>query len=937
MALTSNDETPGNSSAGSPPDEAEGAAIVARRKPRLRERAWTYFFGDDVFISYARRDGSRYAQALARALVEKGISFYLDQWSVTTPGAQLPPTLRTALGRSMMLVVVATEAAKRSQAVEDEIKLFLGTQRKVSPIAFDDDTLSDAIWFSHVEGLPIKRESRSALGSNEPSIEIIDDIDQSTALNRRSRRLRRSFGLTLLATLLVAFVAAAVVGGASKQARDATRAAQEAGRQAEKQAGIAQSRSLANRSQTLLRQRPEELPAALSLAVNAMKRSLTTGVRTVEADSALRDNLALLPRLRSSHKYAGHGETPNGIALSPDGQHFAILPSDKPLRIYEAADQAPFDKRKPVREFDCGCSAVALSNGLSYAAGVVEGGVKLFDLKDDGKSQLIKLEGAVSVSQMALSPRGRYLALSYDDGEDVGRFSRMLVIETRSGRTIKALNDLNILINDIGFGSTGVLAIGGKFGGQGFGRVVFWELPLKPSDDGGEPNLKQTSFDNPQIVSQQREVSAVAPGYNSTFFAADGAVWKRTSGAMDYSVVARLPYVRDFPSWANVSKLAFGPGGRTLTLARTIDARDQNNNESDQSVLEIWDLPGHRDLANVFHPKEVTNVGFKPSEPLVVTLTDPSLIYEPPRVFRAVNGERMGRVTFEPESAAAKESPLVSSSGRHVVSIYDSAVIVWDLWGKRKVSVPFGDFLKQVKLATVGPDGKFLVMAGYSTGDKRYLAIYRADGDSYREWKRIPQPDDDLEQPGAMSISADGKRLAVLYSYAERFVRIWRVEDGSDVTPDDLHNAGDVSQMLLGPNGHFLVLSDTDNQTQLLDLSGGPSAKRKSLLDNTSISSIAFSADDRYLAVGADNGTAYVFDTSMPDDQIANLIHTGKVTAMSFSDDGKYLATASSYPHPYRIDEDESYPVRIWLLRPADLIAEAQSRLAPFELGTPGQ
>jgi hypothetical protein len=385
MAVTSNDETLGNSSAGSPSDDAEGEAIVAWHKPRLHERALTYFFGDDVFISYGRRDGSRYAQALARALIERGISFYLDQWSVTTPGAQLPPTLRTALRRSMMLVIVATEAAKRSQAVDDEIKLFLATQRKVVPIAFDD-TLGDAIWFRRVEGLPIARESESALASNEPSTEIIDDIDQSTALTRRSRRLHRSFRLTLLATLLVAVVAAAVVGAE-------TRAAQKAAQQAEKQAGIAQSRSLANRSQTLLRQRPEELPAALSLAVNAMKRSLTTGVRTVEADSALRENLALLPRLRSSYKYAGHGDFPNRIALSPDGQHFAILPPDKHLRIYEAVSQAPFDGRKPLREFDCACSAVALSNGLSYAAGVVEGGIKLFGLNDDGQNHIIKLAG----------------------------------------------------------------------------------------------------------------------------------------------------------------------------------------------------------------------------------------------------------------------------------------------------------------------------------------------------------------------------------------------------------------------------------------------------------------------------------------------------------------------------------------------------------------
>src|SRR5262249_49191928 len=157
-----------------------------------------------------------------------------------------------------------------------------------------------------------------------------------------------------------------------------------------------------------------------------------------------------------------------------------------------------------------------------------------------------------------------------------------------------------------------------------------------------------------------------------------------------------LPYVRDFPSGAHANKLAFGPGGRTLMLARTITARDQNDNESDQSVLEIWDLPGYRDQAHVFHDAEVTNVGFKPGEPLFVTLTGPSVPEGPVPVFSGVNGKELGSISFDPEPTETKES-FVSSDGRYVVGIEDRAVVVWDLWRGRKVSVPFGDLLKEVK------------------------------------------------------------------------------------------------------------------------------------------------------------------------------------------------------------------------------------------------
>ena len=135
----------------------------------------------------------------------------------------------------------------------------------------------------------------------------------------------------------------------------------------------------------------------------------------------------------------------------------------------------------------------------------------------------------------------------------------------------------------------------------------------------------------------------------------------------------------------------------------------------------------------------------------------------------------------------------------------------------------------------------------------------------------------------------------------------------------------------LSPGGHFLVTTDRKNRTWLLDLSRGPAAEMRRLLDDTGVESIAFSRDDRYLGIGSDagEGQLHVFDTGTSEGvlEIAVLQHTGKVTAVSFSDDSRYVVTASSDQHAYRLDEEESYPVRIWLLQPGDLIAEATARL----------
>jgi WD40 repeat protein len=894
---------------------------------------------DDIFISYSRTDGAAYVTGLEAALSAKEFSCFTDR--LGTDSDPLPPkTLFRKIRVCKTLVLLATPGAvAKPENIAREVSEFAeanGTSRIVC-VSFDRDeeiaSWSTRIpWYAYVEGKAREREDPKALKTGEPSPSIVDAIVAASNYMKSKDRLRRYRNRALAGLMSLLGISVIAGGFAAYQFEQAGKAMADA----RMQSGIAESRSLANRSQVLLRQRPGELPDALSLAVDAMKKSVATGVHTVEADTALRDNLAILPLLQSSYKYGGPGDLLN-VAFSPDARHFAILSTDKMLRIYESVSQAPFKERKPVKELRCDCSAIALSSEPSYAAAVVKGGVQAFSLKDDAQSHLIKLEDNVTVNNIALSPGARYLTLSFDHGKDAERLSKLMVVEIKKGGAIKTFNDLNMLINDIEFGASGNLVIGGRYGGaQGFGRIVIWPLPLKLSGSGVEPDLTDASFESPQIISQQREVHAVAAGTDSTYFATGDGVWKRQSGGTDYRIAARLPYVRDFPSNSSVEKLAFASDGLTLILARVIDARDQNQNDYDQSVLEVWGMPPHQDVMHVFYPKEVTSVGFKPEEPFIVTMTGPPTMEKPAHVLRARTGEQVGSISLDPEPKDRKVRS-VSADGRYFVYTDDSVAIVWDVWKKRKVPVLFGNILKDVEVTTVSPGGKFLALSGLDSEGKRSLVVYRAEGHSYQVWKSISQNSDELRAV-AIYLSADGKRLAAHYSYAERFVRVWDVGLGYDVSPDDLKsdNAGDIVEMVLSTKGRFIALTDWDHRTQLLDLSGGQNAKLRSLLENTSIISIAFSPDERYLGLGSEDGIVHVFDTLRPDDEIATLVHTGRIKAIAFSNDSRYMATTSSDPHPSHTDENESYPMRVWLLQPADLIAEAERRLAPFRNGLPG-
>src|SRR5215475_843629 len=83
------------------------------------ERTIRYLIGRDVFVSYAHHDGTLYAANLARQLGSLGLSCFLDQFS-SEPESTIPRRVLSQLRRASMLVVVGSDAALQSKAVDQE-------------------------------------------------------------------------------------------------------------------------------------------------------------------------------------------------------------------------------------------------------------------------------------------------------------------------------------------------------------------------------------------------------------------------------------------------------------------------------------------------------------------------------------------------------------------------------------------------------------------------------------------------------------------------------------------------------------------------------------------------------------------------------------------------------------------------------------------------
>lgn len=286
----------------------------ARAVLRLGKRV---LFGDDIFISYARRDCATYAAELAAELVKCGFACRLDQWGAH-PGKSTPPDLLGAVRRSGMLVVVGSAASLESQPMEDEIRAFPSTKRFIIPIDLCG-CIRSAHWWPLLEGLHPEPEHGPA-----PSRSVLDRIIATASFWRRSRRL---LALTIIA--LVVFLGLSIAASIARRAERAAARNAETARLSEVTAKSGAARAQLAEQQALTRQSQaesahnHELAQYLylrSLEPNAPSVALLTASVAAEASDLNTSELARqVPRQREVlATIAGGG------VFSPDGKSFLM-------------------------------------------------------------------------------------------------------------------------------------------------------------------------------------------------------------------------------------------------------------------------------------------------------------------------------------------------------------------------------------------------------------------------------------------------------------------------------------------------------------------------------------------------------------------------------------------------------------------------------------
>ncbi|HEX9459881.1 MAG TPA: toll/interleukin-1 receptor domain-containing protein [Thermoanaerobaculia bacterium] len=185
-----------------------------------------YRFRYDIFISYARADGSSYAKQLRERLKQLDFTAFLDETEIT-PGDPLRHSLRGALERSATLVIVGTPSAAKSLYIALEVGHFAATGRRIIPINVGG-SITDAPWDAvRANELVWIDDAPEAFAHGSPGLSVAADIERFFEYRKRNSIQRlRTIGVALLfavVTIASVFVIWRQIGNLRDEQQKSTR------------------------------------------------------------------------------------------------------------------------------------------------------------------------------------------------------------------------------------------------------------------------------------------------------------------------------------------------------------------------------------------------------------------------------------------------------------------------------------------------------------------------------------------------------------------------------------------------------------------------------------------------------------------------------------------------------------------------------------------
>jgi WD40 repeat protein len=534
----------------------------------------------------------------------------------------------------------------------------------------------------------------------------------------------------------------------------------------------------------------------------------------------------LASRTLISRGTEGNGK---GVAYSPDGQQFACADSMGTVRICESAT-----------------------------------GQLLRVFPGDGKMP----------EEIAWSPKGPYLAVSYEDGvrlwnPHTGRFLRRL--RGHPGRVVAVAWSADG--QTLASGDGGTICLWNPFNGQLLKTFTAPEgaLEVRWSPDGrllasaGPDRIIRLwnvaeGVCRKELRGHEEAIRSVCWSPSGKELASAGLdrtvrVWDATTGEVRQTL--RAPAAVFFVNWS--------PDGQTLCTSGGDDA------------LRFWKRASGEPLRTI--PSPSGSVWFQTLSPDGKALLC-SYRYGDVRIWDTTTGEQLQYLPSSPWFAEYLIQPIAwSPDGRRLASAaHDGTVTLWQAdAGHRLLTLP----------ALKGP----VAGAAWSAVGK-LLAVVRREATEVQIWdtstgKMVRTLEGHTGALRAVAWSRDGKLLAS--AGADHTVRLWDGVAGKHLRTLEGHT-GEVRTLAWAHDHKRLASAGADGSVRLWQAEDGKTLK---ILDGKTgpLSAVAWAAEDGTLACGGDDRAIRLWDVEAGKVVDTLTGHHDAIAALDWSPDGKRLAS----------------------------------------------